>query len=68
MNCYDCLQLGTTTSASAVCTRCGAGTCQEHTKAGTEDIHREEGTGLTTLKVPARRLTCVTCHDAEHQF
>jgi hypothetical protein len=67
MNCYDCRQLGTTTTASAVCSHCGAAICLEHTKAGTEGIQREEGMGLATLKVSARRLTCLTCHEAEHQ-
>ncbi|CAM5303632.1 hypothetical protein GCM10010329_60940 [Streptomyces spiroverticillatus] len=68
MNCYDCHLLSITTPAVAVCCHCGAAVCPEHTKADAQDVHRTEGMGLSTLDRSARRLTCLTCHDAEHQL
>ncbi|MEU6394673.1 DUF2180 family protein [Streptomyces sp. NPDC046939] len=68
MNCYDCHQAGTPTAAVAVCRTCGAALCPDHLKVSTQEIHRQEGMGLSTSRQPARRLTCPTCHDAEHRF
>jgi hypothetical protein len=67
MNCYDCHLLGTNTPAVAVCRHCGAAICTAHLKSNAEDLLRSEGMGLTTQDHQARRLTCLTCHDAEHQ-
>ncbi|MFE9600540.1 DUF2180 family protein [Streptomyces hokutonensis] len=68
MNCYECHQAGTTTAAVAVCRNCGAALCPDHIKVNPQHLERPEGMGVTTLKKPARRITCLTCHDAEHQF
>lgn len=68
MNCYDCHQSGVTTSAVAVCRNCGASLCPDHIEVTVQHLERNEGMGLATLKKPARRLTCLICHDAEHQF
>ncbi|MFJ2738155.1 DUF2180 family protein [Streptomyces sp. NPDC087440] len=67
MNCYDCHLLGTTVPAVAVCRHCGGAVCPEHIKSNADDVMRPEGMGLTTLNEPARRLTCLICHEAEHQ-
>ncbi|MFF1714671.1 DUF2180 family protein [Streptomyces sp. NPDC058268] len=68
MNCYDCHQLGTNTAAIAVCRNCGGALCPAHIKVTAQEIHRHDGMGLSTLKQGARRLTCLTCHDAENQL
>ncbi|WP_405987899.1 DUF2180 family protein [Streptomyces sp. NBC_00986] len=68
MNCYECHESGRTTAAVAVCRNCGAALCPEHIKVNAQHLERPEGMGVTTLKEPARRITCLICHDAEHQF
>ncbi|NEB76370.1 DUF2180 family protein [Streptomyces sp. SID14478] len=68
MNCYDCHQEGRATPATASCHTCGAGLCPDHIRVTAQDVHRHEGMGLSTLKQSARRLTCFTCHDAQHQL
>jgi hypothetical protein len=41
--------------------------CSRHAHATADQVRRVNGTGVTTLVRPARRITCATCHDAEHQ-
>lgn len=66
MNCYDCDREDRTVPATAVCRHCGAAVCTEHAHATTELVTRNAGLGLATLPLPARRITCTTCYDAEH--
>jgi hypothetical protein len=66
VNCYDCVQLGCTTSATAVCRQCGVAACSEHVHSTAVEIRRTAGMGPSTLPVPARRITCTTCYAAEH--
>lgn len=65
MNCYDCLLDGATTTAAAVCTRCGAGLCADHLRVTPETVHEPAGTGTSTHTPSARRITCLRCHEAE---
>ncbi|MGI3222697.1 DUF2180 family protein [Streptomyces sp. GTA36] len=66
MNCYDCQsQEQTTTPAVASCVRCGAALCADHVQVRPELVHRVVGMGLATQPLPARRMTCTTCHKAE---
>ncbi|WP_024755170.1 DUF2180 family protein [Streptomyces exfoliatus] len=67
MNCYDCAQKGKTVPATAVCRHCGAAVCAEHAHVVTaEQITHNAGLGVSTLALPARRITCITCYGAEH--
>lgn len=66
MNCYDCAQEGRTVPATAVCRHCGAAVCTEHAHVTGDLVQRTVGMGPTVRPLPARRITCVTCYDAEH--
>ncbi|MEU9244405.1 DUF2180 family protein [Streptomyces sp. NPDC048385] len=66
MNCYDCEQLGQTTAATAVCSHCGAAVCSAHAHVTADVVYRYVGMGPSARPLPARRITCTTCYDAEH--
>lgn len=68
MNPYDCHQSGTTTAAVAVCRHGGVSLCPDPVKVTVEHLARPEGMGLAVLRETGRRLPCLTCCDAEHQF
>lgn len=67
MNCYDCLVLGRTTVAAAVCNSCGAGLCMEHTSDEYRLVHRLVAMGKATHDRKARVLLCQTCSEAERE-
>ncbi|MEV0324797.1 DUF2180 family protein [Streptomyces sp. NPDC050658] len=66
MICYDChTQARATTTAVALCRRCGAALCAHHTQIRPDTLHRIVGMGVSTGPRAARRITCTTCHMAE---
>lgn len=65
MHCYDCLTEDRTLTATAVCTRCGAGVCGAHVRSAGQPVGTPADTAPAGT-VAARRLTCTVCHNAEH--
>lgn len=65
MKCYDCAHENRSTTAVAVCVRCGAAVCVDHSR-----ITTGTGSRLVGLAGPSsfgtRRVTCATCEAAEH--
>jgi hypothetical protein len=62
MNCYDCAQLGRTTSAVAICHDCGAGLCPDHTTEGQHMLTVVRATSSRyPVDPPQRRIRCLTC-------
>ncbi|MBC2904749.1 DUF2180 family protein [Streptomyces sp. PSKA01] len=65
MNCYECVRLGHTSEAVAVCWLCGAAVCTEHVRSETAQVREPPQPGKVIHDQPARRLTCPACRAAE---
>ncbi|MFE9255288.1 DUF2180 family protein [Streptomyces sp. NPDC006879] len=66
MNCFECRQLSQTVrTAEAVCRQCGVGLCAEHLRVETTELHHPAGLGRSTSRLPARRIVCPVCEQAE---
>ena len=60
MNCFDCTNLGRSTTAVGTCTTCGAGVCADHVELDAHELAHTSGPGIYTPKV-TRAFTCSIC-------
>ncbi len=66
MNCLECVRGDRTTTAVAVCGRCGAGLCRDHLHEGGETLTVMAPIARQVPVEPlARRLRCAECESAE---
>ena len=62
MNCLDCADIGSTSSAVGICHSCGAGVCMEHAKVLDHFLVRTEPIDqVIRIEPPARLVWCGTC-------
>ena len=65
MNCFDCADLGSSSSAVGICHACGAGVCMEHAKVYDHYLTRTEPIDqMIRIEPPARLIWCGTCSAA----
>lgn len=68
MNCFDCVSLGHSTDAVAVCADCGAALCHDHAHVSAHWLTRTAVINRTVIvEPPARLIRCGVCqaaHDA----
>ena len=65
MNCFDCVGLGHTTAAVAVCVDCGAAVCYAHAYVAARWLTRTAVINRTVVvEPPARTIRCSLCQQA----
>ena len=69
MNCFDCIPVGATRGAVAVCIDCGAAVCLEHSITEKHWLTRTQVIlRVERVDPPARLIRCRTCHSAHETF
>lgn len=66
MNCYECATQGKERAAVAVCHRCSAGLCMEHTvEISRTVVRREPINRLVPVPTPGREFLCKSCAELD---